>query len=449
MRPAGSHRGGDALDILLVMVFLLGIYLEYAPRIAAGVPVPAALAGVAGMLLLIRHYRRIGTTQVLALAGVIILYLVSILCVSNSLYLGERFKGFIQIAYSLTIGYGLFVTLTQFDRDLLARIFLYFCLAILIGCALENYTGFRAVSDAVREVLFHQYVYDSAVRDEALYGAVRPKLFTSEPSYVAYGVTLYAFAWYVLSRSAWKTVGFLGLIGCGLFLIRSPTLVLGAGLIVPYQVFLAGRSAWGRVSSHSTTVSRIIVLCIVLVAAVGVAGRGVFSARLHDISSGSDPSFFYRIMGPALVAKDSLASSPLAGAGLAGEDMIAGRIVQIYMSSPAFSAAWQFDKPNEVLTNYFWHHWIYLGLGWGVAILLALTGFLRTLGPPSAWFCWSVWVILGQASGAYVSPKPWTTLMIACAIAILHHRQPALVAYRPSTPFPRDALVASRSGYAR
>jgi hypothetical protein len=41
-------------------------------------------------------------------------------------------------------------------------------------------------------------------------------------------------------------------------------------------------------------------------------------------------------------------------------------------------------------------------------------------------FCWAVWVIFGQSSGAYVSPKTWTVFLLACAIAILHERRVAV-----------------------
>jgi len=48
------------------------------------------------------------------------------------------------------------------------------------------------------------------------------------------------------------------------------------------------------------------------------------------------------------------------------------------------------------------------------------------------WFCWSVWLIFGQASGAYVSPKPWATLAIAGAVSWLYLHQP--VAGRRTAP---------------
>ena len=44
------------------------------------------------------------------------------------------------------------------------------------------------------------------------------------------------------------------------------------------------------------------------------------------------------------------------------------------------------------------------------------------LGVPSPAFCWMVWAILGQASGAYVGPTCWAVLFLAGAAAVLHQR---------------------------
>jgi hypothetical protein len=61
----------------------------------------------------------------------------------------------------------------------------------------------------------------------------------------------------------------------------------------------------------------------------------------------------------------------------------------------------------------------------GTLTLVALTLWLRTLKAGSIAFCWAVWVILGQASGAYVGPKTWAVLLIAAAASVLATRSVA------------------------
>src|SRR5262249_50063231 len=120
-----------------------------------------------------------------------------------------------------------------------------------------------------------------------------------------------------------------------------------------------------------------------------------------------------------LVAFDMFRNYPWAGAGLTGEPFIADRVIDIFMNSPSFQAAWRITKVADVLTNYFWLHWIYLGLVWGVICFLVMSMWLRILGAPSVPYCWSVWLIMGQASGSYVGPKTWAVLLIAAAASIL------------------------------
>src|SRR4029450_3251410 len=112
-----------------------------------------------------------------------------------------------------------------------------------------------------------------------------------------------------------------------------------------------------------------------------------------------------------------------AGAGLAGEPVIEKEITNVYLRSPFYSANWRVVSPaTELVINYFWEHWIYLGLVWGLITMSALTVWLRTLGVPSVAFCWVVWPTLGQASGAYVGPTCWAVLLLAGAAAVLHQR---------------------------
>jgi len=423
----------DALDLLLVLLFLFGIYTGVALPIAKGVPFPSAPSGVAGLLLLFRHANRVREAHVMALVGVLVLYLANALVVPNGTYLIERIKGFIQIAYSLIIGYGLFITLVHADRRQLGRVLLVLCVALIVGCLLERMVEpFRALSDAVRATLYDAFmVYQSDQRDQELYGGIRPKLFTSEPSAVTFGFTLFSFGWLMIAPwRDWRiklAVYFVLLTGA-FVAMRGPTLMLGLVLIVPYIMILEPWRA--RTPGREIMAGRVVgiaILGVALAAVTVVAMAYLFAARLEEVSSASDPSFFYRIIGPPLVALDVLLRHPLTGAGITGEEFIADRVLQVYYASPWFSPDWKYDSAAAVLTNYFWLHWIYLGPLWGIALIAALTFWLRALRVPNLAACWVAWIILGQASGAYVSPKTWAVFLLTAAASVLHSRQPERV----------------------
>jgi hypothetical protein len=416
--PVYATRRLDVLDCALITVFLLGLYLGVALPITSKIPLTCAPSGFAGLIMLWRRRNQINSRHLAGLLMVVVVYLCSILAASDYEFLSKRFTGLVQLTYSLVIAYAIFLTLVHGERRQIAHILLGLCIFIVVGCLLETYAGLRPLSDAVRERIYDAaVVYDADLRDQILYGRIRPKLFTSEPSAVTFAYTHYCAVWLVVSPWRWKLPVYLGMIGMALFVLPGPTLVLMLLLTVPHLIFLAGARPGARPSV--TRLAGAVAASVVIVGLAVVLGRVFFAERLNELASGRDASFFYRFTGPMLVAFEMLRSYPLAGAGLTGEPFIADKVLDVFMNSPSFQAAWSITRVADTLTNYFWLHWIYLGLVWGVVCLVAVSLWLRTLGAPSVLYCWAVWLILGQASGAYVGPKTWSVLLIAAASSIL------------------------------
>jgi hypothetical protein len=420
--PARAPFRLDWLDCALICLFLLGLYTNYTVQISAKVPFPSLPAGVAGLILLWRRRDQIKPKAFAWFIGVVVLYLVSILCAPNIAFLPRRTNGLIQLTYSITIGYALFLTVTQGSRRQIGRLFLGFALVIVIGCLLEGHTGFRPVSDAVRNLLYKQGIYENDLRDMLFYGRVRPKFFASEPASVTFCYALFTFLWMVISTWRWKLVVYVGLVGVGLYAMPGPTLLLMLVMILPYMLFLASRGPSGRLDF-----GRLLLVACVAAIFLGVfivLAQSLFPARLNEVMSGDDPSFFYRVQGPALAGLDAISRYPFAGNGITGEPFFEREVTNLYLRSPFYSAHWQVVTPaTELVINYFWLHWIYLGLIWGLIVAGAITVWLRVLGVPSPAFCWMVWAILGQASGAYVGPTCWAVLFLAGAAAVLNQRR--------------------------
>jgi hypothetical protein len=411
--------------MVLIGLFLVGMYTNFTVQVSAKVPFPSAPAGVAGLILLWRRRDQITPRVLGGLIAILMLYLVSIFCATNLGFLQRRTNGLIQLSYSIIIGFALYLTVTQASRRQIARLFLGFSLVILIGCLLEAYAGLRPISDAVRNVLYSRGVYENDLRDMLFYNRVRPRFFASEPASVTFCYTLFTFLWMVVSRWRFKLVAYVGLVGLGLFAMPGPTLLLALLLVLPYMLFLASRKA-----GHLDFGRFLIVACVAagFACAFVVLAETAFPARFEEIMSGNDPSFFYRVRGPAIAGVDIMEHFPVAGAGLTGEPFIESEVTNVYLRSSGYSAGWAIVSPaTELLINYFWLHWIYLGAIGGVALLIAVTLWLRSLGVPSTAFCWMAWAILGQASGAYVGPTCWAVLFLAGAAAVLHQRPDAVV----------------------
>lgn len=420
--PRAREQRIEWLDSALICLFLSGLYTNYTIMITAKVPFPSVPSGIAGVLLLWRRREMIGGRALMGFLAVVSAYLISILCATDMHFLGRRLNGLIQITYSIAIGYGLFLTVISAERRQIARLFLIVALIILAGCLLEDYAGLRPISDAVRKAIYRAGVYENDLRDLLFYHRVRPKFFASEPASVTFCYSLFAFLWMVTSRWKWKLFLYVALVGVGLFAMPGPTLLLMVVLVLPYMLFLESRKA-GRLNAN-----RALGVVIVAALAVGVfflMATTLFPARLAEIGAGNDPSFFYRVQGPAIAGVDILKTFPFAGAGLTGEPFAERSIVNAYLRSPAFSAGWQILTPaTELVINYFWLHWIYLGAVLGTIVVVIWTLWLRRLGIPSPAFCWMAWAIMGQASGAYVGPTCWAVLFLTGAAAVLHQRVP-------------------------
>ncbi|MEK9969267.1 MAG: hypothetical protein VW600_09030, partial [Ferrovibrio sp.] len=380
-----SRLGG--IDMLLLVIFFSGIYLGVMIQITPTIPFPAAPSGIAGLILLWRRRDDIVPAHLAGLFGVVVLYLAACLSATDIGYLPKRFTGLVQLTYSLVIGYAMFLTILQASRSQMATMFLGFS---LVGSLLESYAGLNVVSDAVRSKIYDSGIYDADARDQILYGKIRPKLFTSEPSAVTFGYTFFSFAWFMTTMRPQKLLWYLLLLAAGLVAMPGPTLLLSLLLLPPYYLFVLPKTPpIGRFGSGYRLA--IIIFGGVLLVVFGAIGATVYAERLGQITNGNDPSFFYRVIGPALVGLGVIQHYPWAGSGLTGEAFITDLVMNIFVSSPHFSAGWRINKISEVLTNYFWLHWIYLGFVWGVVAFAGLSGWLRMLGVPSVIFCWIVW----------------------------------------------------------
>ena len=428
----------DWVDLVLICIFLAGLYTNYTIMVSQKVPLPSAPSGIAGLLLLWRRRDLITPRALVGFCAILTLYLFSIFWATNITFLSRRSNGLIQLTYSLTIGYALFLTVTYASRRQIAGLFLGFALVIAVGCLLESHAGLKPVSDAVRKVIYSKGVYENDLRDLYFYNRVRPKFFAPEPSSVIFCYALSSFVWLVVSTSRWKVLGYLALLGLGLSAMPGPTLLLMLLLLVPYLLFLGSRRN-GRLDATRF----LVVACasMLLLGVAAVLAQTLFKDRLEAVTSGNDPSFFYRVQGPAMAGVEILGRYPIAGAGLTGEPFVERQVTNLYVRSRFYSAGWQVVSPStELLINYFWLHWIYLGFVWGVVIIAAMTAWLRVLGVPSAAFCWTVWAILGQSSGAYVGPTCWAVLFLAAAAAVLHERQEGVGRNRTWTAAPHPTV---------
>jgi len=124
-------------------------------QITSKVPLTCAPSGFAGLWMLWRRRDQIRQSHLAGLLLVLLVYVGSILSADDVNWLGKRSTGLLQLTYSVVIAYGMFLTLIHADRAQISVILLSFCLAVIVGCAIEQWGGLRQFSDLVRTKLYN------------------------------------------------------------------------------------------------------------------------------------------------------------------------------------------------------------------------------------------------------------------------------------------------------
>ncbi len=102
---AAQTRGKrlDALDVCLVVLYLLGLYLGVSLQITSKIPLTCAPSGFAGLILLWRRRNQIAPLHLAGLFVVVTIYLASVVSASDVTFIRKRFTGLVQLVYSFVL----------------------------------------------------------------------------------------------------------------------------------------------------------------------------------------------------------------------------------------------------------------------------------------------------------------------------------------------------------
>jgi len=398
------------LGMLLVIVYLIGVYTHIHLLWHGAVIVPVAIGGLAGVFLLTKNFNRISGGHVLALAAVMTVGWLSVIFRGYDEFFYERVKGAVQFSYSLVFAYAFFLEVAHWEQKRAEKLFQWISVCIIGGCILENYTALKILSDSFRVAVFdHSIIYTASGRDIAFFGMERPKLFTTEPSHVTKFLLFTFTMWLGLGvRTPQLIAKVLALALLAIIVTGSPSLVLIFPITAIVIVFLDN----GGILSffRSLTGDRLVAYVIlfgVLLAAMAIAATTVLANRFDSILSG-EGSAIMRLLAPPFIAFDVIAEYPLWGAGIAGKEMVEGtiyhRIVDTFGVSYIATIA---DASNRV-ANAFWLHWIYFGVFGGVLMIFAILQMMKTLGVRHYFFCFLLIALFTQIMGGYVGLRVWT-----------------------------------------
>lgn len=430
---------------LAVWVYIIGIYIGI-PLKVGHVSIPAFWAGASGLLLL-----ALNASQIQKQHGWLLLGLAGLALLGVVINYGDgaelaRIKGAVQLLYSIVIAYGLFLELKGWGRERVAKLFWVIALLLVAGCALELFTVFKEWSDSFRNHVFEPgSLYNNDFRDKLVFGKIRPKLFTVEPSYVAIFLLLSMTAYFTLAKKTLtRSLQYFLIALAGMYLIGSPIVLLV--VCVPVLNFLFLRKSWRGLAgaAFAGEAKRLLVVLLyssaLLMAMMFIwrdvglnqkadaeGGRlgisqktDVEGSRLTQIMHGKEDSFTGRLVAPPLIAYHVLTASPGFGVGLEAKEKLNEVVFHVFQHLEMQTNIVDTCKLGNYVTNNFWLHWIYWGLLGGLLMIVLVYKFMRLIGVRYPLYCFVVIAMFMQTMGGYVTPRFWFVSLLIMLLGTLH-----------------------------
>lgn len=405
-----------ALRVSLVALALFGTYTN---MVGAGVLGGYAIA--AGLLLLLLRPARAMVYRAFTVLGLLfgVIYVAGPWINEDITFSGAQTG--LQTFAAIVAAYGVGRELVAWRTSSVAKLALISTLLVLAaGFGELHIAQVKSASDTFRAGAYEGlFLYDADARDQALHGAVRPKIFTQEPSHPAKFVAVMIAAWFLLaSRRKWT--GLLLLFGAAAYVLRAPSLLICPAVIALGLLVRTGRKGeddlrqWLRVTV-------VVGLFLAIVSTPAWIGALPFE-RFEAIGRGDDASALTRIDAPLQATMTVLGEHPAFGLGLRTSDESRAAVRNSFSSFQGISTS-ATDRFSEVgWGNGLFHLIAFTGIV-GFALVLAwIVRFSRwAFGMLDAATVVAVVVVVLSLEGTFSFARPWFYIFLL--LAVCAHRQ--------------------------
>jgi len=415
-----AHQVSQRSTDTLLLLYLLGAYTGVSIYSGTQILVPSvACVAIAGALYILKWQSV--PRQFICVVYALVVMLAIQYAISTFRYGdqdGVMLRATINQIASILTGFALVLLSFQISADHFSRVLKHFWLFLVIGATLEQFAGLAIISDAFRSLVYPKSAYVADVRDLQLFGGIRPKVFSLEPSFVGIWFTATMSAWLACTDARPFSSRFnAALVTClwmG-YVVRSSTIAFVAPLYVAQLLLLPSL----RVKRRGDHLSRAII-------ATALVGAFILVGVIIELlPRGLAPEFVYgdsvygRLIAPRLVTQAILTDSPIAGIGLGNQDTLFAATLPVYLSNRlAFTGGYlEASSARSLITNSFFLHWIYLGIVFG---LIAATGYvrlLRSIQIQSVSYVVATVSIIWFSIGGYVTVQCWTLFFLFATAA--------------------------------
>jgi hypothetical protein len=395
--PAYERQGKAGLSFVIGLnLCLAGIYTNFGINVG-GRWITGILVIIGAMFLVPHMVPRM--RNLLWLGWLVFFLTVSLVAGGSGADLfGKRLTSWLQIIVAIGCAH-IILCAMDYPKTVRKTLFLWL-MFIVVGMILETvFSPIRDLSDAFRHVVFaKEILYVDDVRDLNVYGFVRPKLFTAEPSHVATAFVIFGAGWYVLSslRRRWRLTLLLICTILSILFLGSPFVLL----VLPLAWFLdriaSGYAVFGIVAAGVPVLG---IVAIVLTR---------FSTRFANILSGKDGSFFLRFQGPYEVALRSIEQYPIFGVGIGAKPALYGQIDIVYSS---FGSSWVNDHRLYLLNNAFANSLSFFGVAGAAIFYFLVARWAKGFGI-NALVSLSVTLLFFQLDGGLETFRMWGSIAV-------------------------------------
>jgi len=408
----------------LVGLALVGTYTNFALNV--GTLVYGFVTFTVGVLLLVIHRRAFVRRWDLVVSLLLVCGLIDVGGTGFPEIWIELVTSTLLLLACVVAGIGVFLELRTWPRLALSRLCTTATVLVLAFGILEHFQPFRDFSDVVRQLLYShdsQFLYVGDDRDVALHGAIRPKVFTQEPSHPAKFVAVATTIWFLLSKRKDRTV--IALLGCaaGYLILRSPSIFVGPILIAYFSFFGTSRIT-GRFAGVKVTALLVTLLAMATLPEwVGLLP----GARAEAIANSKDGSMIMRLSAPLAISYEAIAHNPLFGLGIGGKEVATDMVFSIYARYTEVNLDYQFQQ-NEV---YGWGNGLFQFVAYcgvfGSALFLGwYVRFCKRLLTPDWPSLLIVFFLLLAVDGGFNMLRPWSYFFFVAAALHIEYRDNSL-----------------------
>lgn len=332
----------------------------------------------------------------------------------DEMYFSDYILGPAQLLYSIFIALSLYFLILELQLVALQRWCLGLTALIAVLSVLELNGAISAAFTGVTEALTANVNLANAfnvsdVRDLAMHGSVRSKVFATEPSHAALTLMALGFGFFWTRPRLQLIAVWVILILICIWTIRSPII---AALLVLGPTFLFA------VTQNQKRIARIFIgILPLLISGYFLSDYllAMFGTRLETGGSG-DGSFDMRFTVPFQFITDFIPNHWLFGVGVVGDfDMLIYDILAAYYERGM--AYIDYASAGASISNNLAQHFISFGLFSGLIALVALA-FVARMQRTFVWIivcieCLTIWMFLG----GYVAARVWVLCALVLAIA--------------------------------